>query len=101
MRKQCLVIQFFNLMTFSRPILMIKFFGNQSSVQSVMYLEADTRHDVTHIYTATCTGAAETSWQAEQAVRLYLQTYTYRAFLSISLIPFKFGLYFNQKNKNF
>ena len=33
-----------------------------------MYLEADTRHDVTHVYTATCTGAAETSWQAEQAV---------------------------------
>ena len=74
MRNQCLEIQFFNLMTFYRPILMIKFFGNQSSVQSVMYLEADTRHDVTNVYTATGTGAAETSWQAEQAVRLYLQT---------------------------
>ena len=59
MRNQCLEIQFFNLMTFYRPILMIKFFGNQSSVQSVMYLEADTRHDVTNVYTATCTGAAE------------------------------------------
>ena len=54
--------------------MMIQFFGNQSSVQSVMYLEADTRHDVTNVYTATCTGAAETSWQAEQAVRLYMQT---------------------------
>ena len=64
-----------------------------------MYLEADTRHDVTHIYTATCTGAAETSWQAEQAVRLYLQTYTYRAFLSISVILLIFGLYFNEKNQ--
>ena len=64
-----------------------------------MYLEADTRHDVTHVYTATCTGAAETSWQAEQAVRLYLQTYTYRAFLSISVIPFIFGLYFNEKTQ--
>ena len=64
-----------------------------------MYLEADTRHDVTHVYTATCTGAAETSWQAEQAVRLYLQTYMYRAFLSISLILLIFGLYFNEKTQ--
>ena len=64
-----------------------------------MYLEADTRHDVTHVYTATCTGAAETNWQAEQAVRLYLQTYTYRAFLSISLIPFIFGLYFSHSSQ--
>ena len=61
MRKQCIVIQFFNLMTFYRPILMIKFFGNQSSVQSVMYLEADTKPNVTNVYTATCTGAAEPS----------------------------------------
>ena len=32
----------FNLMSFSRCILMVKFFGNRSSVQSVLYLEADT-----------------------------------------------------------
>ena len=64
-----------------------------------MYLEADTRHDVTHIYTATCTGAAETSWQAEQAVRLYLQTYMHRAFLSISVILLIFGLCFNEKTQ--
>ena len=63
-----------------------------------MYLEADTRHDVTHDYTATCTGAAETSWQAEQtgcpSVSANIHT-----FLSISLILFIFGLYFSHSSK--
>ena len=65
-----------------------------------MYLEADTKPNVTNVYTATCTGAAEPSWQAEQAVCLYLQSYIYRAFLSISVIPFIFGLYFSHSSQS-
>ena len=83
-------------MTFSRPISMIKFVGNQSSVQSDLYWEADTRYDVTNVYTATCTVAAD---QHNNLVQwAFNKTVPYRTFLSISVILLIFGLYYNQKN---
>ena len=68
-------------MTFSRSILMVKCFGNRSSVQAAMCLESDSMHDVTAVYTTTCTGAADQqqyvnklAGRQEQAVCLCMQT---------------------------
>ena len=62
-----------------------------------MYLEADTTPDVTNVYTATCTGAADlqwTNWQAGQAVcnhtftALSSQYQSFHSYLvCISVIP--------------
>ena len=62
-----------------------------------MYLEADTTPDVTNVYTATCTGAADlqwTNWQAGQAVcnhtftALSSQYQSFNSYLvCISVIP--------------